>query len=206
MRTLAKMMLLSMGMMALYPAIDAFAYSPSTLLAEQAVGFSKEDLIKLLEAKVSDGTIIAYIKKNSPAPSISAQELIELRTAGASDAVLVAIVEASGTTSPLPAKSPHASPPSGDDYAASQGYYNSVPYSSNDYPGYYYYPNGYYSYPNYGFGFGFGIPFRVGDRFHHFNPGVGHFQSGTHGPVVGSHGTVRGGGGSGGGHGGGGHH
>jgi len=203
MRTLVAIVALAIGMTAFPNPARGFLPAASV----QAGDFSKEDLKKLLAAKLSDATIIAYIKRNPPGAMVSAEDLIELKTAGADDAVLAALVEASKTPKAAPASPP--SPPSGGTVYGSG--FDSYGQSGDDYyyyPSYYYYdPYGYTypGYPGYGFAFRFGIPFRDHDRFrfNHFDSHPGHFQSGPRGAVP--HGTFHGGGGSGGGHGGGGH-
>jgi len=191
MRTLGTLIALAVGMTGFLPAADAF--TPAGPL--QSGSYSKEDLKKLLEAKVSDATIIAYLKRNPPGPNLSAQDLIELRAAGADDAVLAAMVEASTTANAAPATPPYGGP--GDDSSFPNDYSYYTPYV---YP--YYYPS--YYYPNYGFSLSFGVPFHVHDRFHPFHPvplHPGHFQHGFQGPVF--HGSFHG---NGGGHAGGGGH
>jgi hypothetical protein len=200
MRTLTILMVLGLGTTGL--SRTAIASPNAGSLAVQSAGFSKEDLKKLLEAKVSDETIIAFIKKNPSGPDISTKDLLELRSAGASDAVLVALIQASSSAAPVPANPPPVPARSGEALLPSDGTYSGVPdYSYGDYYPYYYSPFWYYPA---GISLGFGFRFRDGDRFHHFNH-FDRFQNGPRGPAVGSHGTFHGTGGFGGGHGGGGH-
>jgi hypothetical protein len=181
--------------------------------ADSAAGY-KDELKKLLDAKIPEQTIISYIRGRGPAPMLSASDFADLRNAGASDAVLLAIVESAAPKATPPNDQPYVPPQdSGTTYS-----YDYYPYGYS-YPYYYpysyypYYP--YYPYPYSAFYFGFGVPFHSHvDHVHHFDNhvhGVGPFRDGhgTPPPAPAPHGGMQGHGSSGGGgfHGGaGGHH
>ena len=98
---------------------------------------TKEDVKKLLNAGISDATIVVYIHQNAPAMPLSADDIAGLKAAGAGDAVLKALQDAAGSSG-----------------------YSPSSYSYPYYP-YYYYPYSYYypyypSYPVATFSFGFG--------------------------------------------------
>jgi len=215
MRTLA--VLAAVGLGVLGSSSDGFARGglSSRMDALQDPGVTKEDLKKLIEAKLPDSTIIAYLKSHPPVPQLSSDDIVALKKAGASDVVLEALLGASGSTTPAPATPPASTTVAPStvvvpdySYSYDSPYYYSYPYDS-------YYPYGYpYFYD--GIGFGFGVPFfgrsRRFDfdrsrRFDHFDHGFGHVQGGTFSSHGGVRGTFHGGGsfGGGGGHGGGGH-
>jgi len=206
-KVLAMVCSFGLGILGLSSALEAKVLQ-GPVLALQETGVSKEDLKKLLAVKISDTTIIAYIRSHAPAPKLSAEDLVDLKAAGASSEVLAAMVEASAAKAP-PAPSENYTTPS-------YSYDSSVPYGTtpssyayyDGYPYYPYYPYG-YAYPYYGFGFGVSFPFyshHHDDHFHHFDNHSGHlaphdFRSGQV-----PHGTFHGGSSGGGaGHGGGAH-
>jgi hypothetical protein len=141
---------------------------------------------KLLDAKVDEAVVVAYIHNSGVRFNLSATDIIALKDRGASPEVLRALVEsqpaatASATAPSVEAPmtpggaSYPATYPSGYDYSA----YSSYPYYSDYYP--YYYPS--YAYYNYGwpyFYFGF-YPFCSSGfcSFNHFHGG--HFHDGFH--------------------------
>ena len=70
---------------------------------------SKEDIRKLVEHRISDRLILAFIRVNGPVGELSSMDLISLKKLGASDAVVMALLEASDSRSqskprPRPAK------------------------------------------------------------------------------------------------------
>lgn len=57
-----------------------------------AADVGKEDIIKLSKAGISDDVIIAFIRANGPAKTLTSDDVVELKAAGASDKVLSAIL------------------------------------------------------------------------------------------------------------------
>jgi hypothetical protein len=130
-------------------ALVLFA-SPLTLLAQ----VSKEEVRRLLDAHVSEQTIMSYVQRNGPMDALSVEDLGDLKNAGASDTLLQALIQAQTAYS--------TKPPSTDStgsytesstviYDSPQYYYPSTAYPAYSYsypaPYYYsYYPYS-YSYP-----------------------------------------------------------
>jgi len=132
-------------------------------------GVTKQDVRKLLDAGVSDSTIIEYIRGNGPAEPLSVDDVTDLKKAGASDSVLRAMLDSSRTadavtpgtdrstttyssTYPSYSYSSYSTYPSYSYSSYSTPYY--YPYYSTYYPSIYfsYYPRSYYSpyrYPYY---------------------------------------------------------
>ena len=117
---------------------------------------TKEDLRKLLDAGVSDQTIIEYIRSNGPAEPLSVEDVTDLKKAGASDSILRAMLEASRTSEAMTPSHPPA------DRSTTTTYYSYPSYSYSSYDPYYYpyysyypslsfsysyYPRSYYRYP-----------------------------------------------------------
>ncbi|HVR85697.1 MAG TPA: hypothetical protein VMU54_15370 [Planctomycetota bacterium] len=196
------------------PGLDAQATPPppgTTATPSSQWTSLKEDIQTLLQAKLSDVVILAYIHRHATALNPSPQDLVDLKQAGASEAVLAAVVESKGKTPPPPAAAPnpsytYATP----DYSSTYVYpAPDATYNYYDYYDPYYYP---YGYPYWGFGFSSPFFFRDHDgRFHRFD----RFHDGRFGGNViaphsfsGHGGVIRGGGGhfgaGGGGHSGGG--
>ena len=113
---------------------------PAALLAlVLSYNVTKEDVRRLLNAGVSEQTIVEFIHRNSPAEPLSVEDMTELKAAGATDAVLKAMLEASRTSETVTPSSSYS--PSDSDAYPSASY-------SYSYPQYYYYPyyTPYYSY------------------------------------------------------------
>lgn len=55
---------------------------------------SKEDVRKLVENRISDELIIAFIRANGPVSALSSADLVELKKLGASDSVVLALLNA----------------------------------------------------------------------------------------------------------------
>ena len=111
---------------------------------------TKEDVRRLLNAGVSEQTIVEFIRRNAPAEPLSVEDVMELKAAGAGDAVLNAMLEASRASEAVaPSKSSNSYGDSytypGTTYSYSYPEYSYAPYASFYYP-YYYYP---YYYPYY---------------------------------------------------------
>lgn len=61
---------------------------PSWVLAD----VTKEDIRKLVENKIGDEVILAFLRANAPVRTLSSDDLIELKKLGASDKVLEAML------------------------------------------------------------------------------------------------------------------
>jgi len=117
----------------------------SSLLAD----VTKEDVRRLLDAHVSDATLISYIKKHGPVEPLTINDLTDLKKAGASDDVLQALLDGSRTSEAVV-------PEYGSDAAPATYYYYPyyVPYTIypsvlalRPYSYYYSYPRTYHTYP-----------------------------------------------------------
>ena len=135
-------------MKALWTALVLLA-SPLPLLAE----VTREEVRRLLDAHVSETTIMAYVQRNGPMEAMSVEDLGELKGAGASDNLLKALIQAQASTygqAPSPSTEPsYPDSTTPYDYSAASPYdysyaspYDAYPYYSAYYP--YSYP---YSYP-----------------------------------------------------------
>jgi hypothetical protein len=148
-----------------------------------------QDVQRLLQAKVGEETILAYINNSSTSYNLSAADIVQLRGQGASDRVITAMLNHRYTPPPAPV-APPATAPAPDQSAAnteaappaaaqsSTVYVTSPPppYPYYYYPYYpYYYPYYYYPYSTIVFGFG---SFHGHDHDHH-----GHW-AGPHGGVA----------------------
>ena len=63
--------------------------------AAASADVSKDEVLKLLKAGVSEASIVNYIAANGPALKLSSDDLVELKDAGASEAILKAMISAS---------------------------------------------------------------------------------------------------------------
>ena len=172
---------------------DAPAVSPSGTTAVASLPENVAAVLKLAQAKVSDDTIMAYIKNSRSSYGLNADQIIYLRQQGLSDALITAMLNqprpgnAPATvpipSSPAPELVPsiaYEQPP--ETVAESQPYYDYGPYYSPyyypyyypAYGGYYYWPwpvVGAYGWGGYwhgyrGFAGGFHGGFRYGGGFH----------------------------------------
>jgi hypothetical protein len=166
------------------------------------------DVNKMLDAKVDDGVIIAYIHNSHASFNLSAADIIALKDHGASPEVLKALMESppAATASVYPqtgapqtmltVEAPMT--PSADySQAPADGYdYSSYPY----YPYYSGYPYYYPSYASYGWPYFYFSPFFFSPFFHfhghndfhsgHFHNGFVSHPWGTSGGLM-VHGTTR---------------
>ena len=143
-------------------------------------GVRKDDVLKLLNAGVSEPTIVEFIQKNVPAEPLSVQDVTDLKNAGAGDRVIRAMLEASRTSDAVTPSHPPA-----DSYSTtpSTSYYSSYsyvpsysyapyyyPYYSYPYSSFYYYgyPR-YYYYPRYSY-----YPYRTCHPYYPYNRPVPH--------------------------------
>jgi hypothetical protein len=157
-------------------AAAAFAWAawkaPAQETANLAAGPQLSDgalqVLKLEQAKVSDGTVIAYINNSPSSYALNAEQIIYLRQNGVSDTVITAMLTQSRAgvapaplpqTSPAPEQSYYAPTPTADPpVVAPATAPTAVTYVQSS-PTYYYpnyYPNYAYSYPAYGY---YGWPF-----------------------------------------------
>ena len=148
------------------------APSMATSASAPQLSYGVSEVVKLVEAKASDDTIIAYVKNSGTSYGLNADQIIYLQQQGASSAVITTMlnqpragmaasapatyVPQPTTPAPQPDYSGGGSPP-----APNVTYVQSVPTTSyyyNSYP--YYYPSygyyGYYGYPAVSFGWGWG--------------------------------------------------
>lgn len=178
------------------------------------------EVVKLAQAKVSDGTIAAYIKYSGQNYGLNADQILYLRQQGVSEAVILAMMNPASVPAVQPATTvpvPTTPPPA----VASPGYGQVEPYfdsADNTYYYYdpYYYPDYYYGgyywpgpfYFSYGWG-GWGWHGRGWHDGDDWRRGGGwHGENGWHGGGVVHHGPAPGAGwhgGGGGWHGGGWH-
>ena len=123
----------------------------SLLVLAAFFNVTKEDVRRLLDAGVSNRTLVEYIKRNAPAAPLSVEDIAELKHHGASDEVLQAMLQASRTSDAVtPSHPPEDSYPSSSySYAPSYSTY-STPYYGPYYPSSFYYSYPYsYSYSRY---------------------------------------------------------
>lgn len=146
----------------------AIAFLAAAPLAASA-DTSKEDILKLAKAGISDEVILAFVRANG-APRLSSDDVIELKEAGVSDKVLSAML------SPKPERRVEDTPVRREPetrvverevyvqprtvYVPSYSYY----YYDNCWPSYRYYSD---CWPSYSFGFSYrrgwrGYSYRVG--------------------------------------------
>lgn len=199
---------LAQGASAANTAPTATAGAPAPQLA-----YGVPQVLQLAQAKVSDDTIIAYIRNSGNSYGLNADQIIYLRQQGLSDAVIRVMLSqpragVALTLPTTPAPPPVASTAYGGQSSTATvappvTYVQTVPdttYYSQPY--YDYYPNYYYPYyyPAYGwYAPGFGWGWGWGGRGYY--GGYGGFRGGWHGG--GFAGGFRGGGFGRGGHGGG---
>jgi hypothetical protein len=117
----------------------------AVLAFTMSFGVTKEDIRKLLDAGVSDSTIIEYIRANGPAEPLSVDDVTDLKKAGAGDSVLRAMLDSSRATDAV-TPSTDRSTTTYSSTSPSYSYYSSYP--SYSYPSYSYYSTPYY-YPYY---------------------------------------------------------
>jgi hypothetical protein len=175
------------------------------------LSYGVPQILQLSQAKIGDGTIVAYIQNSGTIYSLNASEIVYLKQQGVSDAVITTMLNqrqrvthaAAQTAPPVPAPVMTSQPGSaGTSTAVAQPAGTYVPtappstvyvipdtqtyqYYNNYYPacGYYPYYGGWY-YPPVTFSFGFG-----GYRGGYYHGGWGGYQGGYH-----SGGGYRGGG------------
>lgn len=229
---LRKTLLLGAATIFVWWAWKAPAQDAATINVSARVPYAVSQVIQLEQAKIGEGTVIAYIRNSGNSYNLTANDILYLRGQGVSDAVLTAMLTQpkasvaniavpsgySQPAAPAPQYSAPAYAPEASAYTAPTApaqpqvtYVQSAPTtyyypSSYYYPYSYYYPSysyyGYYGWPRPWYGWGWGW---WGGGWHWGGGG------GWHGGWGGGgwHGSVGGGGfhggGGGGFHGGGGH-
>jgi hypothetical protein len=142
--------------------------------------YGASEIIKLAKAKISDDTIIAFVKSTRANYSLNADQILYLRQEGASESVITAMLsQAPGSTVPAPVPAPRPSSQATVSVASTATAVVAPPpvtYVQTPAPYYYGYGSPYY-YPYYDYGY-YGWPF----------PGValsfgwgGHWGGGWHG-------------------------
>ncbi|MGA2247191.1 MAG: hypothetical protein ABSH48_19545 [Verrucomicrobiota bacterium] len=173
------------------------------------LSYGTSQILQLAQAKLSEDTIIAYIRNSGNSYGLNADQIIYLRQQGLSDAVVTAMlsqprvgvaVATPSSPAPQPAPAAYAGQASTATVAPSASYVQAVPdasyysapyYSSYPYYGYpYYYYPGYAWYPSVTVGWGWGWGWGGRGGWYH-----GGYGGGWHGG-----GGFHGGGGHGGGH------
>src|SRR5215831_8182007 len=154
-RTVKKLLLAMVGGGALFFGATLSAqYADNNFLAP-ALSSGAAEILRLSQAKVSDDTIIAYIKSGGKTFYLNADQILLLRQQGVSEAVITAMLslpsasmEAStATPETTPAASSESTPPATTE--PSTDYTQTGPYYSMDNAPYY--PYYYYYYPAYGY-------------------------------------------------------
>jgi hypothetical protein len=170
-------------------AVAGLALSASTALAQDSttvaqpavasatvpqLSDSVAQIVQLAQAKISEGTIIAYIKNSGNSYRLDANQIIYLRQQGISDAVITTMlnqprpaVAVATPTTPAPqpvASTANSGPVSTATVAPTVTYVQTVPdttyYYQPDYQPYYY--PAYAWYPPVSFSFGWGGGWRGG--------------------------------------------
>ena len=170
------------------PAVPGPA--PQAAVASQntpQLSYGMAEVMKLLQAKISDPTILAYIQNSRTAYNLSASEVVYLKQQGVSDAVLTAMLNQRGG----PAIAAQSTPPSSNAEVSAAPVVTTAPAPSTAYvtqaqpstvyvvsdPPVYYDPYPYYGY--YGWPFpGLALSFGWGGRFGGFHGGGGDFHGG----------------------------
>jgi hypothetical protein len=135
---------------------------PGATSAVPQLSYGVSDILKLAQAKVSDATIIAYIKTTGNSYGLNAAQIIYLRQQGVSEAVITTMLNqpkpgVAPATVPLPT-TPAPQPVPATAYAQpAEPYAESEPTVYYDYEPYYYpvYSYGYWAWPvvvSYGWG------------------------------------------------------
>ena len=149
-------------------ALTGLVWSASTVLAQNSpvpqLAYGVPQVLQLVQAKVGDDTIIAYIKNSGNSYGLSADQIIYLRQQGASDAVVTAMLQqpnpaAVAATAPIAAPATPAPQlvTSTAAVAPSVTYVQTVPATTYYYAQPYYYPGyAWYSPVSLSFGWGWG--------------------------------------------------
>lgn len=198
-------------------AQDSASPAPATTASSGSavLPFGAAQILQLVQAKVSEDTVIAFIRNSGNSYGLKADQIIYLRQQGVTDAVLTAMLSQprNGLVSappappapPAPAPAPVAEAPAASTatVAPTVTYVQPAPATTYYYADPYYYDPYYYYYPAYGWyapvsvGWSWGWGWHGG--YHGYYGGGWHGGGGHIGGYGGGHGGV-GGGGHGGGH------
>lgn len=185
-------------------AQDSSTSSTSTTAAQPAatrqaapqLSYGVSDVLQLSKAKVSDGTIINYIRNSGNNYGLNAAQIIYLRQQGVSDAVINAMLDEHSQTAQAAATVTTAPPAASTTYnnqtstAVAQPtvtYVQTVPSSSvyiipdtqtYNYDNWYYYRAPYYGYYPY---YGYGWPYPAVSVSFGWGGGWGGYWGGYHG-------------------------
>src|SRR5580658_3811544 len=153
--TMRKTVLLGAAAVFVWWAWKAPAQDTVTMSASAKVPYAVAQVVQLEQAKISDDTVIAYIRNSGNNYNLTANDILYLRQQGVSDAVLTAMLTQSrmNATSayqpqPVTTQVQAPSPAPTAVYDSPVTYVQPAPttyYYSNSYP--YYYP--YYNYYGY---------------------------------------------------------
>ncbi len=173
-----------------WSAVTALAQnSPATVTTQPQLAYGVPQVLQLVQAKVGEDTIIAYVRNSGTSYGLNADQIIYLRQQGVSDAVITAMLNqpragVGVASSPAPATSYATPAPSSPEsvstatVAPTVTYVQTVPTTT-----YYYYDQPYY-YPYY-YGYGFYPPvtfsFGWGGGWHGGYHGGGFHGGGFHG-------------------------
>jgi len=177
-------------------AVAGLALSTLTVAAQNSappLAYGVPQILQLVQAKVPDDTIIAYIRNSGTSYGINADQIIYLRQQGISDNVLTVMLNqpkpastpaptaqtpAAYTPQPQVVYTPTPAPTYVQTVPSSTVYVmpnNQIYYYNTSYP--YYYPYSYY--PGISFAFGFGGGYRGG---YYYGGGYhGGYYGGYHG-------------------------
>src|SRR6516162_3444923 len=125
--------------------------APDNFMAPMLSSGSAE-IMKLSQAKISDDTIIAYIRNGGKSFFLNADQIVYLREAGVSESVITAMLnQPNPSVAPPTTSEPATTPPeSTANETQTEPNYNEPYYNANSAP--YYYPYSYtYYYPAYGY-------------------------------------------------------
>jgi hypothetical protein len=168
---------------------------------------TKEDLLKLARAGVSDPVILSFLKSRPVRLELTADDVVELKAAGLSDEVLATALERSAvgrrpaTRTPIPAptrevppvtyvpSTPYTYDPEYAIVSYSHSHY-ADPYAYSSYNPYNYYYVGGYSYGSHSYGHSYGHYYSGHSSWfgqHGATHGVSHGSSGGHSGASGGH-------------------
>jgi uncharacterized membrane protein YgcG len=156
-------------------ALAMNSHAQDAASAPPTLAYGVPQVVQLAQAKISDATIIAYIKSSGSGYGLDAGQIIYLKQQGVSDAVLNAMLNqpkssAAATSAPIA----NATVTSTATVAPTVTYVQTVPTT-------YYYAQPYYYYPDYGYyGWspGVSVSFGWGGGWH---GGGGYHGGGYHG-------------------------
>jgi hypothetical protein len=173
--------------------------APTTTVSapEPQLAYGVPQILQLAQAKISDNTIIAYIKNSGISYGLNASQIIYLRQQGISDAVITTMLNQPSPAmasaapqapavayTPPPAPAPSQEPVQVATPAPTVTYIQSTPPTTYYYEPYYYpayypaYGYGFYPPVSFSFGWGWGGGWRGGGGWH--GGGFGGGRGGWH--------------------------